>query len=49
MVLIGRFKPLAIRIQVLLRDSGCNSTKVGGEDSAYSTHDCRVLWLQKTD
>jgi len=37
MVLVGRLKTPATRIQVLLGDCWCNSTQVGGEDSADST------------
>jgi|CryBogDrversion2_7_1035282.scaffolds.fasta_scaffold281384_1 hypothetical protein len=30
-----------------LWESRCNTAQIGGEDSAYSTKDCRVNWLRK--
>jgi hypothetical protein len=43
-VVIGRGKTTpAIITQALLGVSRCNSANVGGEDSADSTKDCRVL------
>lgn len=48
-VTVGREPTPATAIQVLLGDKGCNSTQIGGEASAYSLNDWRVLWLRKAN